>query len=135
VDPFLPELAGRRVLARIDGPLEETVLAKRPITLRDLLTFRMGFGLVWGPQDALPIQRAAYTRKLGAFGPPRNDAPAPDEWMRRFATVPLMHQPSGRGSYNTAYEELGGLIAHASGAPLEAFLRERICEPLGMKDT
>src|SRR5262245_10238871 len=102
VDPFLPELAGRRVLSRIDGPLEETVPAKRPITLRDLLAFRMGFGLVWGPQDALPIQRAAHALQLGAFGPPRNDAPAPDEWMRRFATLPLMHQPGERWSYHTA---------------------------------
>src|SRR5262249_26041317 len=84
---------------------------------------------------ALPIQRAAHALQLGAFGPPRNDAPAPDEWMRRFATLPLMHQPGERWSYNTAYEVLGVLIARASGRSFEAFLRERIFEPLGMKDT
>ena len=44
VDRLLPELADRRVLKRLDGPLEDTVPAKRPITLRDLLTLRMGFG-------------------------------------------------------------------------------------------
>ena len=44
VDRLLPELANRKVLKRLDGPLDETAPAKRPITVRDLLTFRMGFG-------------------------------------------------------------------------------------------
>jgi CubicO group peptidase (beta-lactamase class C family) len=43
VDRLLPELANRTVLNRLDGPLDDTVPAKRPISLRDLLTFRMGF--------------------------------------------------------------------------------------------
>src|SRR5215470_2963343 len=55
VDRLLPELAHRKVLRRIDGPLEDTEPATRPITLRDLLTFRMGFGLIWGPPDKYPI--------------------------------------------------------------------------------
>src|SRR5580693_8960910 len=49
LDSFLPELANRRVLKRIDGPLNETQPANRPLTLRDLLTFRMGFGMIMGP--------------------------------------------------------------------------------------
>src|SRR5690349_16825191 len=44
VDRFLPELADRKVLKRPDGPLEDTVPAKRPISLRDLLTLRLGLG-------------------------------------------------------------------------------------------
>src|SRR5438034_8217511 len=58
VDRLLPELADRRVLTRLDGPLDDTVPAHRPITVRDLLTFRLGFGLVVAPPDAYPIQRA-----------------------------------------------------------------------------
>jgi len=136
VETLLPELANRKVLRRLDGPLDDTVPARRSITLRDLLTFRMGFGLVWGPQDALPIQRAASALQLCAFGPPRpSEQPEPDEWMRRFATLPLMHQPGERWMYNTGSEVLGVLIARAAGKPLEAFMRERIFEPLGMKDT
>jgi CubicO group peptidase (beta-lactamase class C family) len=136
VDRLLPELAGRRVLRRIDGPIDDTVPARRSITLRDLLTFRMGFGLIWGPQDAHPIQRAAHELKLGAFGPPRpQEPPAPDEWMRRFATLPLMHQPGERWMYHTSAEVLGVLVARAAGQPLEVALRERLFEPLGMKDT
>lgn len=57
VDRFLPELADRRVLARLDGPLNETVPAKRSITVRDLLTFRTGFGQIWGPPELSPIKR------------------------------------------------------------------------------
>jgi CubicO group peptidase (beta-lactamase class C family) len=136
VDPLLPELAQRKVLRRIDGPLHDTVPAQRPITLRDLLAFRMGFGIVWGPQDATPIQRAATELHLGAFGPPEPQvAPPPDEWMRRFGTLPLMHQPGERWMYNTGAEVLSVLIARAAGMPLGRWFEERIFEPLGMADT
>jgi CubicO group peptidase (beta-lactamase class C family) len=136
VDALLPELARRKVLRRIDGPLDDTVPAERSITLRDLLTFRMGFGIVWGPPDATPIQRAANKLELGAFGPPQPQVPpAPDEWMRRFGTLPLMHQPGERWMYNTSAEVLGVLIARAAGVPLGRFFQERIFEPLGMTDT
>ena len=50
LDPFLPELADRRVLKRIDGPIEQTDAATRALTLRDLLSFRMGMGFL--PPDA-----------------------------------------------------------------------------------
>src|SRR5580704_16122883 len=136
VDRLLPELADRRVLSRLGGPLDETVPAKRAVTVRDVLTFRMGFGIVWGPPNALPIQRAANDLHLGAFGPPRvQEPPAPDEWMRRFSTLPLMHQPGEGWRYNTSAEVLGVLLARASGRPLDALMRERLFEPLGMKDT
>ena len=46
VERLLPELAERRVLRRMDGPLEDTVAAERAITTRDLLTFTFGFGMV-----------------------------------------------------------------------------------------
>jgi CubicO group peptidase (beta-lactamase class C family) len=46
VDRWLPELADRKVLRAIDAPLDDTVPAKRAITLRDLLTFRLGYGMI-----------------------------------------------------------------------------------------
>jgi CubicO group peptidase (beta-lactamase class C family) len=61
--------------------------------------------------------------------------PATDEWIRRFATLPLMHQPGERWMYPTGFSVLGVLLARAAGQPLETFLRERIFEPLGMADT
>jgi CubicO group peptidase (beta-lactamase class C family) len=135
VDRLLPELADRKVLRRIDAPLDDTVPANRPITVRDLLTFRMGFGFLF-PLDSYPIQKAVNALQIVGFGPPNISTPhTPDEWIRRLGTLPLMHQPGEKWMYNTGSYVLGVLIARASGQPLEAFLRERIFEPLGMKDT
>jgi CubicO group peptidase (beta-lactamase class C family) len=135
VDRWLPELAERKVLKRLDGPLDDTVPAKRPITVRDLLTFRMGFGMIIAPPDAYPILAAASAQQIGMGPPSPSTMPAPDEWMRRLGSLPLMHQPGEKWMYNTGSDVLGVLIARASGQPLETFLRERIFEPLGMKDT
>ncbi len=49
VDPWLPELASMRVLRRLDGPPDETEPARRAITRRDLLTFRLGIGAIMAP--------------------------------------------------------------------------------------
>jgi CubicO group peptidase (beta-lactamase class C family) len=134
VDRFLPELANRKVLKRLDGPLDETVPAKRPITVRDLLTFRMGFGLTMELFSGdYPITKAMNERQL-AIGPNMPTVP-PDEYIRRLATMPLMCQPGERWLYHTGSDVLGVLIARASGKAFEAFLRERLFEPLGMKDT
>jgi CubicO group peptidase (beta-lactamase class C family) len=135
VDLLLPELAERKVLKRLDGPLDDTVPANRPITVRDLLTFRMGFGQMMALPDAYPILTVANEQQIG-MGPPSPSAmPAPDEWIRRLGSLPLMHQPGEQWMYNTGSDVLGVLIARASGQPFETFLRERIFEPLGMKDT
>jgi CubicO group peptidase (beta-lactamase class C family) len=135
VDPWLPELADRQVLRAIDSPLDDTVPAHRPITLRDLLTFRMGFGIVMAPPGTYPIQRAMSEQLLGQGPPSPSTPPAPDEWIRRLGTLPLMHQPGEKWMYNTGSDVLGVLIARASGQALETFLRQRLFEPLGMKDT
>ncbi|QSQ22077.1 beta-lactamase family protein [Pyxidicoccus parkwayensis] len=135
VDRWLPELANRRVLKRLAASLDDTVPANRPITVRDVLTFRMGFGLVMPPSGALPIEKAIAEAQL-SYGPPKPATQlTPDEWMRRLGELPLMHQPGERWMYNTGSHVLGVLIARASGQPLETFFRERIFEPLGMKDT
>jgi len=135
VDRLLPELSGRKVLKRLDGPLDDTVPAKRPISVRDLLTLRMGFGHIMERSSGYPIQKAANEHLL-LLGPPRPQAqPAPDEWIRRVGTLPLMYQPGERWMYDLGLDVLGALIARAAGQPLETFFRERIFEPLGMKDT
>jgi CubicO group peptidase (beta-lactamase class C family) len=61
--------------------------------------------------------------------------PEPDEWMRRFGTLPLMHQPAEKWMCHTGSDVLGMLIARAAGQPFETFLQERLFEPLGVKDT
>jgi len=135
VDRLLPELADRKVLRRLDGPLDDIVPANRPISLRDLLTFRMGFGVVMAPPGTYPIQKAVSELLLFQGPPQPQMPPAPDEWIRRLGTLPLMHQPGERWLYHTGSDVLGVLVARASSQPFETFLRERLFEPLGMKDT
>src|SRR5674536_180518 len=101
VDRLLPELADRKVLKRLDGPLHDTVPAIRPITVRDLFAFTMGFGIVMAPPDTYPIQKAMSDLSLGQGPPSPSAPPAPDEWIRRLGTLPLMHQPGERWMYNT----------------------------------
>ena len=135
VDALLPELAERKVLKRLDGPLSDTVPANRSITVRDLLTFRMGFGQIMVPPAPCPILTAANEQQIGMGLPSPATQPPPDEWMRRLGRLPLMYQPGERWMYNTASDVLGVLIARASAQPLEAFLRKHIFEPLDMRDT
>jgi CubicO group peptidase (beta-lactamase class C family) len=133
VDAFLPELANRRVLCRLDGPLDDTVPAARAITLRDLLTFRCGVGAVMLPPGSVPIQKAMEEAGL-APGPDRV-AHTPDSYMKSLGALPLMHQPGERWMYHTGSDILGVLITRASGESFAQFLRTRIFAPLSMKDT
>lgn len=135
VDDLLPELADRRVLRTLVSEIDDTVPAARPITLRDLLTFQLGYGMIAAPPGSLPILRELDARGMGA-GPPRpGEELDVDAWIRRFSTLPLVHQPGEGWLYHTGADMLGVLIARASGQPLGGFLRERIFEPLGMRDT
>jgi CubicO group peptidase (beta-lactamase class C family) len=139
VDELLPELAGRRVLRRPDGPLGETVPAQRPVTVRDLLTFTWGFGMqgaMFMAPEPWPVVSAAEDLQLATFGPPQPGAmPDPDTWMSRLGQLPLLAQPGERWLYQSGSQVLGVLAARAAGAPFEDVLRERVLGPLGMKDT
>jgi CubicO group peptidase (beta-lactamase class C family) len=127
VDEFLPELADMTVLADPNGPLDNTVPATRSVTLRDLLTFTLGTGIVAAEPGTIPIADA-----LNAL---HADPGPPDEWIRQFGTLPFVYQPGQRWMYHTAADVTGVLIARATGRSFGDALRERICEPLGMKDT
>ena len=136
VDALLPELAGRRVLRSLESGLDDTVPAERPITVEDLLTFRLGFGIIMVPPGTYPIQEAEAELGLMTLGPPWPPPPfGSDEWIARFGTLPLLHQPGAEWRYNTGAQVLGILLERASGQPLETFLRQRLFEPLGMVDT
>jgi CubicO group peptidase (beta-lactamase class C family) len=136
VDDLLPELADRRVLVDPRGPLDgETVPAARSITVRDLLTFRLGLGMDFTAPWPQPLLEAMDELDLGAGPPAPQGPPEPDEWMRRLGTLPLLYQPGERWLYHTGAEVLGVLVARAAGQPLEDALRERVFAPLGMVDT
>jgi CubicO group peptidase (beta-lactamase class C family) len=133
VDRWLPELADRKVLRAIDVPLDDTVPAKRAITLRDLLTFRLGYGMIPVFPDRYPIQKAIAEAGF-APGPVFPSFP-PDELMKRYGSLPLIYQPGERWLYNSGTEILGVLIGRVAGMTFGEFLSMRIFAPLGMKDT
>jgi CubicO group peptidase (beta-lactamase class C family) len=136
IETWLPELADRRVLRSLDSPLTDTVPADRPLTVDDLLTFRLGFGAIMAPPGTYPIQDAEAELGLMTLGPPWPPPPwDTDEWVARFATLPLLHQPGEGWLYNTGAHLLGPLIERVTGQPLEVFLRARLFDALGMVDT
>lgn len=132
VDRLLPELADRRVMKNVDGPIDETVPARRAIAVRDLLTFRLGYGFVMTSADA-PYTLA--TAQAGLAPGPNAPTMEPDEYMRRLGSLPLAYQPGARWLYHTGSDVLGVMIARAAGQSFDAFLQERVFGPLGMKDT
>jgi CubicO group peptidase (beta-lactamase class C family) len=136
IEPWLPELANRRVLKSLSSDLDDTVPARRAITVRDLLTYRMGFGSVMAEPDTYPIQKLIRDYRIGGDGPMLpTQSPNMDEWLRRLGSLPLLAQPGERWMYQVSGDVLGALIARASGQSLGTFLHERIFEPLGMRDT
>jgi CubicO group peptidase (beta-lactamase class C family) len=132
VDQWLPELADRKVLKRLDGPLDDVVPAKRPITVRDVLTSTFGLGMDMTVLGT-PIMGAVFEQGITPNLP--TPMPEQDEWMRRLGTLPLMHQPGERWQYQISSDLLGVLVSRVSGQSYEEFLRERVFGPLGMKDT
>ena len=139
VDRLLPELAGRRVLRRPDGPLTDTIEAERAVTTRDLLTFTWGFGMqgaMFMAPEPWPIVSAVEERELSSFGPASPDTtPEPDTFMARLGELPLLAQPGERWLYSAGSQVLGVLAARAAGAPFEDVMRERVLTPLGIDDT
>ncbi|MFV2174857.1 serine hydrolase domain-containing protein [Actinomadura sp. LOL_016] len=130
VDALVPELAGPRVLRRPGGPLDDTVPAERAITVRDLLTFRLGIGAMMEP---CPLGDAMAAADVAPGPAPK--ALAPDEWTKRLGALPLAYQPGASWLYDTGSDVLGVLIARATGRPLADLFRERVFAPLGMRDT
>ena len=139
VGRLLPELAEPRVLRRMDGPLGDTVPARRAITVRDLLTFTFGFGLtieMFAAERPWPVVAAADALHLSTIGPPNPaEQPGPDAWIAGLGSLPLLAQPGERWFYNTGASVLGVLLERATGQPFADVLRTRLFEPLGMRDT
>ncbi|WP_433369836.1 serine hydrolase domain-containing protein [Actinoplanes sp. CA-142083] len=138
VAKLLPELAGQRVLRRPDGPLDDTVELARPVTVEDLLTFTLGFGFILDG-DAIdpPVPIVEAARELGlALAEPEPRTPHDaDEWVRRFGSLPLIHQPGEKWMYNVGTLVLGALLARADDRPLAEILHDRVFAPLGMTQT
>ncbi|MEQ9814338.1 MAG: serine hydrolase domain-containing protein [Azospirillaceae bacterium] len=133
VTDFLPELADRRVLRHLTSPLDDTLPARRPITVEDLLTLRMGTGAIMAPGD-YPINAALAERGM-APGPWLPAHASADAWIEAFAELPLMRQPGAAWMYDTGLTVLGALLERAADRPLGELYAERLFAPLGMAST
>ena len=130
VEEWLPELAGRRVLSSPTAPLDNTVAARHPVTLRHLLTNTSGYGMAFADS---PLQRAMAANGTEAGSEP--PALGADEWLTRLAELPLAFQPGEGWRYHHSFGLLGILIARLTGKPLGEHLAEDLFGQLGMTDT
>lgn len=128
VSKFIPEFKNMKVAVQKESGSEvELVSANREITLRDLLTHTSGLG-----SGGLGTSRAPQELRF-----PSNPNESLASWVPRLAAMPLDFQPGTRWLYSglAGIDTLSRVVEVASGQPFDVFLRQRIFEPLGMKDT
>jgi len=121
VSKFLPELKDLQVLQE-DGSL----VAADAITMQQLLTHTAGFSYGFLPAD--PVDTLYRETRL-------MESENLDAFVRSLAKLPLRFEPGSRWHYSVAVDVTGAVIERISGKPFDAFLRERLFEPLGMHDT
>lgn len=92
----------------------ETRPAKRPMTIRHLLTHTSGIG--YGFTNPIEYRLTQATKK--------------GEWE-----LPLLSDPGDKWNYSSSTRVLGMIVEKITGAPLETWYREHIFKPLGMVDT
>jgi CubicO group peptidase (beta-lactamase class C family) len=118
---YLPALADLKVYR--DGEMSD---AGSPLTIEQLLTHTAGLSYGFerdDPVDALYREAALFeSRNI-------------DEFIERLSRLPLRSEPGERYFYSVATDVLGAVVEKISGRSLDAFFRERIFEPLGMRDT
>jgi CubicO group peptidase (beta-lactamase class C family) len=124
VSKYLSEFKGLRVYA---GKNDETVEAKREMTIRDLM--RHTSGLTYGMPNGTPVDRM-YIAK-GIDGPELSLA----ETVTALGKLPLQDQPGTRFNYSVSTDVLARLIEVLSEKPIDQFVQDRICRPLDMHDT
>jgi CubicO group peptidase (beta-lactamase class C family) len=127
VSKFIPAFKNQRVV----GENSTTVPARREITIRDLLSHRSG--LSYGFINRGPVGEA-YRRDGVTDGLTQTDLTLAQN-IDRLAAAPLMVQPGAAWNYSLSADVLGRVVEVVSGQTFDAFLRDRIFDPLGMKDT
>jgi CubicO group peptidase (beta-lactamase class C family) len=130
---YLPEFSKPMVLKTFN-PADSSWTAEpaqRPITIRHLLTHTSGIDYAAIGSD----QFKAIYAKAGVPSGIGNEGATIGEKMRVLGGLPLKHEPGERFTYSLSIDVLGYLVEVISGMPFDRFLRTRIFEPLGMKDT
>ena len=128
LEKHLPELSDLRVAksANDDGTWA-TESVNHPTTIRELMSHTGGF-TYFPPIGRGPIAQAYVEAGIG------EDATLAES-MPRLKDIPLDYQPGSKWVYSISVDIQGYLIEKLSGQTLDAFFKERIFEPLEMKDT
>jgi CubicO group peptidase (beta-lactamase class C family) len=121
VEKHLPEFRGQQLIVKKDGTTLTLGKPSRPITVKDLLTHTSGL-------------HPATPPGFGDLYAKRNRTLA--EATIAISQWPLEFEPGTKWAYcNTGIDTLGRIIEVCSGKSYEAFLDERLFQPLGMRDT
>ncbi len=131
VGKHLPEWEKTTVAVARDGGGYDVVPAKRPITIRDLLTHTAGIAYAGGGEGANKAWRDAGIE--GFYFADRDEPMA--SIVARMAALPMTAQPGEKFVYGYATDILGVVVERASGQPLDVFLQRRLFEPLARRDT
>jgi CubicO group peptidase (beta-lactamase class C family) len=123
IGKVLPDLASPQVLEGFDANGEAKLRpAKKPITLRQLMTHTAGFCYnMWNGDMAV------YQEKTGI--PPITTC------QNAALKTPITTDPGTRWEYGTNIDFVGKAVEAVSGKRLDAYLRDNLFAPLGMSDT
>ena len=134
ISNFIPEFKNPQVLKtfQYSDTTYTTEAAKSEITIRQLLTHTSGLG--YGVIDGAERFKMIY-RKAGVTDLFTTDTISIGESVKKLARLPLHHQPGEKFTYSEGLDVLGYLVEIVSGMPFDRFLKTRIFDPLGMKDT
>jgi CubicO group peptidase (beta-lactamase class C family) len=129
ISKYLPEFKDPKVLVKPANGPSYTIPATREITIRDLLRHTSGLTYNWNEKLGPLYEKANVAAGLMPY-----DGTIGDN-VKRLAPLPLLFNPGERFEYSLSVDVLGRLVEVVSGKPFDEFLRTRIFEPLGMKDT
>lgn len=134
VSRFIPGFAKTTVAVRKGGEVSH-VPARRPITIKHLLTHTAGISYGTDRDVAALYEPKGLGPAAGNGWYTADKAEPICESMERLAALPFVAQPGEAYVYGYNTDILGCIVERASGSPLDEFVRTRITDPLGMKDT
>lgn len=134
VGNFIPTFKKTTVAVK-EGTGTKTVPARRPITIQQLLTHTAGisYGTDAHVADAYKAKGLGPAAGNGWYTADKDEPVC--ETMERLGTLPFVAQPGEAYVYGYNTDILGCVVEKASGMALDEFIRTRITQPLGMKDT
>lgn len=142
VADILPKFAKMQVQKTYDGSITDLEPAKAPITIRNLLTHTSGLSysiIQRGPIKTLLEDNGVIGWQISRTPIPGLQRGKPVQGLENFAdrlaAMPLVCQPGTRWSYGVGLDLMGRVIEVVSGKPFDAFLKERLFEPIGMDST